>query len=273
MVHVLAMIHGRTSQTLMTEPQQSAIRQPLRRWLPALLLLAVIAAGYALGLHHYLSLAALAEHRDQLKLFVAQHLLAALLIYMAVYIAVVAASIPGAAVLSIAGGFLFSWIVSVPVTVTAATIGAVIVFQIVKTSLGAALAERAGPLARKLAQGFAENAFSLLLFLRLVPAFPFFAVNAVAGLCRVPLRTFVLATVIGIIPASVAFALVGSGLDAAIGQQMEVYRACLAAGGAQCSFSVEPSALITRELVFGFAALGLVALLPLAVKAWKARRG
>jgi hypothetical protein len=54
---------------------------------------------------------------------------------------------------------------------------------------------------------------------------------------------------------------------------MEVYRGCLAAGQGQCAFSVEPSALITRELVFGFAGLGVVALLPLAVKAWKARRG
>jgi hypothetical protein len=83
--------------------------------------------------------------------------------------------------MSIAGGFLFGWAVSAPVTVFAAVAGAAAVFQIVKTSLGAALAERAGPFLQRLSRGFAENAFSLLLFLRLTPVFPFFMVNAVAG--------------------------------------------------------------------------------------------
>ena len=113
---------------------------------------------------------------------------------------------------------------SVPITIVSAVIGSVIVFQIVKTSFGAALAEKAGPLVQRLSRGFAENAFSLLLFLRLAPVFPFCAVNAVAGLCRVPLRSFIAATIIGIIPASIAFALIGSGLDGVIDVQMASYK-------------------------------------------------
>ncbi len=267
------MLH-QTDQPLETMTDEKALpRQALRRWLPVSLLLVLFVTGYLLGFGEYLSLSALAKHREELKLFVDQHMVAAVFLFMALYIAVVALSIPGAAVLSIAGGFLFGWLISVPATVVAAVIGATIVFQAVKTSFGAALARRAGPLVQRLSRGFADNAFSLLLFLRLVPAFPFCAVNAVSGLCRVPFRTFVAATVIGIIPASIAFALVGSGLDTAIGEQMAAYQACIAANGeAGCSLAVEPRALITRELVFGFAALGVVALLPLAVKAWKARR-
>ena len=103
------------------------------------------------------------------------------------YVAVVALSIPAAAAMSLAGGFLFGWMASAPVTVLAATAGAAIVFEIVKTSFGAALAERSGPFLQRLSRGFAENAFSLLLFLRLTPVFPFWAVNAVAGLSRMPL--------------------------------------------------------------------------------------
>jgi uncharacterized membrane protein YdjX (TVP38/TMEM64 family) len=166
----------------------------IRRWLPAVALLLLIGAGYALGLHRHLSLTALAENRDALRQWVDGNLALALVTYTLLYIAVVALSIPGAAIMSIAGGFLFGWAVSAPVTVFAAVTGAAAVFQIVKTSLGAALAERAGPFLQRLSRGFAENAFSLLLFLRLTPVFPFWAVNAVAGLSRIPMRTFVIAT-------------------------------------------------------------------------------
>jgi uncharacterized membrane protein YdjX (TVP38/TMEM64 family) len=251
-------------------PESSA--QRLRRWLPAAALLLLIGAGYALGLHRHLSLAALAENREALRQWVDGHLALALAAYALLYFVVVALSIPGAAVMSIAGGFLFGWPLSAPVTVIAAVAGAAAVFQIVKTSFGAALAKRAGPFVQRLAQGFAENAFSLLLFLRLTPVFPFWAVNAVAGLCRIPLRTFLAATALGIIPASYAFALVGAGLDRVIDTQLAAHRACVAAkGAASCSFSIDASALLSPELGLGLTALGLVALIPLGVRLWKDR--
>jgi uncharacterized membrane protein YdjX (TVP38/TMEM64 family) len=155
----------------------------------------------------------------------------------------------------------------------AAVVGATIVFQVVKTSLGAALAERAGPMANRLSKGFAEDAFNYLLFLRLVPAFPFFLVNAVAGLCRVPLKTFIVATAIGIVPGSIVFALLGSGLDGVIDAQIAAHQACIATNGAaNCSFSLELNALVSRELLIAFAGLGVVALLPIAIKYWKRQR-
>jgi uncharacterized membrane protein YdjX (TVP38/TMEM64 family) len=244
----------------------------LRRWLPAAALLLLIAAGYALGLHRHLSLTALAENRDALRQWVDGNLVLALAAYGLLYFAVVALSIPGAAAMSIAGGFLFGWALSAPVTVIAAVSGAAAVFQIVKTSLGAALAERAGPFLQRLARGFAENAFSLLLFLRLTPVFPFWAVNAVAGLSGMPLRTFVIATAIGIIPASLAFALIGSGLDRTIDEQRAAHEACVAAkGAANCSFSIDVSTLLTPELWLGLTGLGIVALIPLAARLWKGR--
>lgn len=243
-----------------------------RRWLPAAALILLAAAGYGLGLHRHLSLAALAENRDWLRSWVEGHLALALASFMLAYVAVVALSIPGAAVMSIAGGFLFGWPISVPATVVSAVAGAAIVFQIVKTSLGAALAERSGPFLERLSRGFAEHAFSLLLFLRLTPVFPFWAVNAVAGLSRIPFRTFIVATAIGILPASLAFALVGSGLDRTIEAQLAAYRACVAAQGADhCRLSLEASALLSTEMVLGLSALGLVALIPVAIRLWKGR--
>ncbi len=236
-------------------------------------LLVLIAVAYFAGAHRYLSLGVIAEHREALKAFVAEHLIAAVAIYMAVYIVTVALSLPGAAILSIMGGFLFGWALSAPITVVAATAGAIIVFQIVKTSLGAVVAERAGPFAKKLSAGFAEDAFNYLLFLRLVPAFPFFAVNAVAGLCRVNLKTFIAATIIGIIPGTIAFSWLGTGLDSIIDAQVKIYHRCVAtSGAANCTYDFDIGALVTPEILIAFAALGVVALIPVALKRWKARK-
>ena len=260
---------------MMATDRHSPTSRPLhlRRWLPLVALLLLAATGYGFGLHQYLSLATLAEHRDGLRAWVAGNLALALAAYMLLYVAVVALSIPGAGVMSLAGGFLFGWALSAPATIVAAVVGAAIVFEIVKTSFGAALAEKSGPFVQKLSKGFAENAFSLLLFLRLTPVFPFWAVNAVAGLSRMPLNTFIAATALGIIPASFAFALIGSGLDGVIDDQLMAFKVCAAENGAaNCHLSLSAADLVSPELLWGLTGLGLVSLLPLLLRWWKARR-
>ncbi len=242
----------------------------LKRWAPLVILVALATMAYVFGLHEYISLASIVENRSALQTYVADHLLLSVLIFAAIYIIVVALLLPGAAILSILGGFTFGWALSAPVTVVSATIGAVIVFQIVKTSIGAALANKAGPFVSKLSGGFAKDAFSYLLFLRLVPAFPFFAVNAVAGLCRVDLRSFVLATFIGIIPGSIAFAWLGRGLDSIIAAQQAAQATCIASSSiADCPLELSVSSLLTTELLIAFALLGVVSLIPLGLKKWR----
>ena len=254
----------------MTETQNPA-SDGIRRWLPLIVLAALVLGAYALGLQKYVSLEVIATNRDFLETYVANHLLLAVLIYSAVYVGVVALSLPGAGILSIVGGFVFGWALSAPITVVAATIGAIIVFQIVKTSLGATLAEKAGPFVQRLSDGFAEDAFNYLLFLRLVPAFPFFVINAVAGVSRVPLKTFILATFVGIIPGSYAFAWLGRGLGSVIDAQSLVHNACVAEkGAANCPFELSVTSLVTPQLLLAFAALGVVSLIPVALKKWKA---
>lgn len=253
-----------------TRDRITAGTSALRRWLPLAILVALIAIAYFLGLHRYLTLNSLVENQAALEDLVRDHLLLAVAIYMAIYIAAVALSLPGAAILSIVGGFVFGWVVSVPATVLAATIGAAIVFQIVKTSLGAAVAEKAGPFVQRLSEGFSKDAFNYLLFLRLVPAFPFFVVNAVAGLCRVNFRTFITATVIGIIPGTFAFAWLGRGLGSIIEAQVAARNACVLKKGVEaCPLDLSISSLVTSELLIAFAALGMVALIPVALKKWK----
>lgn len=201
------------------------------RFLPLAAIAVAMAAAYGFGLHRYLSLQSLAENRAVLRGFTADNLALSLLIYMLIYVVAVALSIPGAVILTITGGLLFGWLVGGAVTVLAATIGAIILFLVAKSALGESLVNKAGPALTRLKDGFAEDAFNYLLFLRLVPAFPFWLVNIAPALANVKLRTFALATAIGIIPGTFAFSFVGQGLDSIIAAQSTAHDACVAEGG------------------------------------------
>jgi uncharacterized membrane protein YdjX (TVP38/TMEM64 family) len=151
-----------------------------------------------------------------------------------------------------------------------ATIGASIVFLIARSALGDLLAARAGPFLSRFREGFQEDAFSYLLFLRLVPIFPFWLVNLAPSLLGVSFGTYVATTFLGIIPGTFAYALAGNGLDSVIEAQQAQHQSCLAkmgAGGQEsCPYALDPGALLTPELIAGLVALGLVALVPVAVK-------
>lgn len=242
----------------------------LKRWAPVAVLLAVMALVYAMGWHKYLSFKTIGLNYESLKTAVADNLLVSALVYAAAYVAVVALSLPGGLIMTLAGGLLFGWQLGSALTVVAATIGATIVFLVARTSFGESLAAKAGPSLAALRDGFKENALSYLLFLRLVPAFPFFIVNLAPALLGVPLKTYVLGTLFGIIPGTIAFSIAGSGLGSVVEAQNKVYQDCLERAGAAsqsaCTYTIDTSALLTNELLAAFVALGLVSLLPVALK-------
>lgn len=247
----------------------------LRQYLPLLVIAGAMALVFAMGWHKYLSFKTIGLNYQDLKGFIGENLLLALLIYMAIYVAVVALSLPGGLVMTLSGGLLFNWYLGAPASIVAASIGATIIFLVAKTSFGESLAARAGPWMAKLQDGFKENALSYLLFLRLVPAFPFFIVNLAPALLGVPLRTYVLGTFFGIIPATTAFSVAGAGLGSVIEAQNASYAACLAKNPADpstgCPYTIDTSALVTNELIAAFALLGIVALIPVAYKKWSKR--
>jgi uncharacterized membrane protein YdjX (TVP38/TMEM64 family) len=248
----------------------------LKRLWPLIVLVAAMAFVFAMGWHHYLSIQTLAENRQALRALMGANLVLSLALFVVVYAAAVALSLPGGAVLTIAGGFLFGWLLGGTASIVAATIGALIVFLIARSALGDLLAARAGPWLSRFRQGFQEDAFSYLLFLRLVPIFPFWLVNLAPGLLGVSFPTYVATTILGIIPGTFAFALAGNGLDSVIAAQQAAYQSCLAkmgAGGQEsCSYALDPGALLTPELIAGLVALGLVALIPVAVKWYRRAR-
>ncbi|MEZ5843293.1 MAG: TVP38/TMEM64 family protein [Hyphomicrobiaceae bacterium] len=244
----------------------------VRRWLPLVALAVLMAIAFAMGWHQYLSFKTIGLNYDALKTFIAGNLPLALLIYVAAYIAVVALSLPGGLIMTLTGGLLFGWLMGAVATVIGATIGATLIFLIARTSLGEALAAKAGPWLGRLREGFQENALSYLLFLRLVPAFPFVVVNLAPALLGVKLRTYVIGTLLGIIPGTTAFSIAGAGLGSVIEAQNKLYSACVAAKGTgACTYTIDTGALVTKELLIAFAALGVVALIPVLVKKWSNR--
>jgi len=228
-----------------------------KRLIPLFVLAAGLVAFFALGLDQYLTFDALKENRAWLLEQVEQSALLAALVYMGIYIAVVAFSLPGGAVMTITGGFLFGQWLGTGYVVVAATIGATILFIAAKTALGDLLRAKAGPFLQKMEAGFREDALSYLLVLRLIPLFPFFIVNLVPAFLGVSLRVFVIATFGGIIPGSFVYATVGAGLGSIFD-----------AGG---EFSA--SGILTPEIITALVGLAVLALLPVAYKRYKAKRG
>jgi uncharacterized membrane protein YdjX (TVP38/TMEM64 family) len=245
----------------------------LKRFWPLLLLLGAFVFVLAMGWQRYLTLEELAARRGELSALIAAHPALSLLAFVALYATIIALSLPGGAVMTIAGGFLFGWLLGGLAAIVAATSGAIIVFLIARSTLGEALAGRATPWLERLRKGFQEDAFSYLLFLRLVPAFPFWLVNLAPALLGVSLTTYVLATVIGIIPGTFAYSIAGRGLDSLVEAQQAAHQSCLAKmgpnGQESCPFVLDPKALLTPELIAGLVALGVVALIPLLIKRFR----
>jgi len=229
----------------------------LERLLPILVLVAGAVAFLALDLDRYVTFEALREHRHELLRFVAANAVLAALAYMAIYAVSTALSLPGGLVLTIAGGFLFGQWLGTGLVVVAATAGAVGIFLAARHAFADLLRAKAGPFLKTMERGFRENALSYLLVLRLVPLFPFFIVNLVPAFLGVPLGTYALGTLLGIIPGTFVFATVGAGLGSIFDAGQE--------------FSA--TGILTPQIVTALVGLGVLALLPVAYKKWKARHG
>jgi len=203
---------GPTSNSLASKNQASKGRASIWRLLPLVAVGGVIVAFFALGWDQYLTFETLRENRSQLMEWTAANHLLAVLAFIAIYTVATALSLPGAIWLTISGGFLFGSLEATAWGVTGATIGATIIFLVARYSCHDLFCEKAGPSLRKMESGFKDNAFSYLMFLRLVPLFPFWLVNLAPAILGVNTRTFVIATFFGIIPGGFVYASVGNGL-------------------------------------------------------------
>lgn len=227
----------------------------LKRWLPLALLGGVIAGSFALGLDEYLNLETLRENRAALKALVETHAPLAIAGFVLLYAVVVAASLPGATVMTLAGGFLFgAWLGSV-LNVVGATAGATLLFLVARSAVGDGLRQRAGPFVTRMEEGFRRDAFNYLLFLRLVPVFPFWVVNLVPAFLGMRLAPYVIATLIGIIPGGIVYTAFGAGLG-------DLFDA-----GADANLED----VFTPTIIVALVGLGVLALVPIVVRRWRER--
>jgi uncharacterized membrane protein YdjX (TVP38/TMEM64 family) len=214
------------------------------------LFVGVVVAFFALGGHRYLTLDTIKQHRDALLQFTQAHFLAAFALGFLLYAGAVAFSLPGGLVLSLATGFVFGKWAGTLLVLFAGTLGATIVFLAARYVFADAARRRLGAVGERINAGFTENAFSYLLFLRLVPVFPFFLVNLAPAFTSIPLRTYVVATFIGIIPGTFVFVNLGETLGRIDSLQ----------------------GLVSLRTLGAFALLGVFALVPVAIRKWRSRR-
>ena len=220
------------------------------RFLPLFILVGLISAAYAFGLHEYLSLESIKERKEEFQGLIDANPLLAPIVFIALYAGCVALSLPIATLLTLLGGFLFGLVQGTLLVVTGATIGAAIIFMVAKTSLGSTLREKAGGLYTKVEGNMKDNAIGYLFFMRLVPVFPFVLVNILPALFNVSLRVFLLTTFFGILP--------GSAVYVYFGQQLGEINAL--------------SDLARPELLLAFALLGVFALIPTLYKQIKSKK-
>ena len=178
----------------------------------AIVVALAVGAFFYFDLGRFLSLTALKENRDSLLAFTDANFIAAVAIFIGTYILVAGLSLPGAVILTLAGGFVFGAGLATLFINIGATTGATLAFLTARYVLRDAVEQRFGARLGPFQEGFAKNAFSYLLTLRLIPLFPFFMVNLVSGLTRVNVGTYMLATTIGIIPGSFVYAYAGRQL-------------------------------------------------------------
>ncbi|MGD9947010.1 MAG: TVP38/TMEM64 family protein [Desulfobulbus sp.] len=205
---------------------------------------------FLLDLDRFLTLESLKEHRQVLQQTANDSPQMSALVFMAIYIIQTALSLPGATILSLGAGLLFGSILGTVYAVVAATIGATLAFIVTRYLLHDMVQRKFGPRLEGINQELGERGFNYLLFLRLVPLFPFFLINLAAGLTRLPLRTFVLATMLGIIPGGFVYVNAGAGL-AAIHTLGDV---------------------ASPQVLGSFALLGLFSLVPVAWQKWSTRK-
>src|SRR6266568_8958244 len=210
----------------------------------------LIALFFWFDLGHYLTLESLKENRERLADLYASHRVAMVAGFMATYVIQTALSLPGAAILSLSAGAVFGAAMGTVYAVIAATAGATLAFLVTRYLLHDTVQRKFGSRLEKLNRELDARGLNYLLFLRLVPIFPFFLINLGAALTRLPLRTFFIGTMIGIIPGGFVY--------------------CNA--GASLATITEPAGIASPRVLGAFALLGLFALLPVLYEKFTGRR-
>jgi uncharacterized membrane protein YdjX (TVP38/TMEM64 family) len=207
------------------------------------LLVAAVGTYTALGLGDYLTFEMVKEHRAALRFFVDGHYATSVIVFIAVYLST-ALFVPGAVVLTLAAGFLFGVVAGVVYVNIAATTGAVLAFLCSRYLIGKWIQKKFSAPLKSFNREIERHGQNYLLVLRIIPLFPFFAVNYLAGITKIPLPKFIWTTALGMLPGSVLYAYAGQRLGE-IEQVVDLFSA---------------------EFIIAFSILALLAFSPVVVR-------
>jgi pyruvate/2-oxoglutarate dehydrogenase complex dihydrolipoamide dehydrogenase (E3) component/uncharacterized membrane protein YdjX (TVP38/TMEM64 family) len=175
-------------------------------------LAAVIAAYFVFDLGQYLTLEGVKQAVGQWEAFYAQNPVAVLAGFFAIYVAVTAASLPGAALMTLAAGALFGVVTGTILVSFASTMGATLAFLSSRYVLRDSIEARFGERLKAINAGLERDGAFYLFTLRMIPAFPFFVVNLVMGLTRIRTWTYVWVSQLGMLLGTIAYVNAGTQL-------------------------------------------------------------
>lgn len=244
-------------------PNPKTKRNIFWRLLPIFILLAIIVTVFIFGVDEALDLDRISSGYAAMEANVGSHPILAAMFAFALYAAVTALSFPAAWLLSVTIGLVFGWQAGSLIVATGATVGAAALFLIARYALADFFKAKAGGFLEKMAAGFRENSANYMLFLRLVPLFPFALVNVVPAILGVRFFTFLWTTAIGIIPGVIAYTYAGEGLSSIVKERAKACEAEIA----PCGEALTAGDLVTKEILIAFFLLGLVAIIPVVLKA------
>jgi len=247
------MQHDQSDSAIITVTPKKPI---WRRLAPLAVLVAGLAIFFVLGGPQYLQSDRAQPLLRAMDGWVQDNFQLAMLAYVIFYALAVSISMPGALWFTIGSGFLFGAIFGAGVAVLGATIGATIIFLAARYAFADWVRQRFPGYVKKLQDGFSRDAFSYIVILRLIPALPFFGINIAVALLNVPVRAYVLGTLVGVIPGAYVYATVGATIK-------------------QAASSGVPSLgeLMTPELIGAMMAFAVLAVLPVIYRRMTGKSG
>ena len=175
-----------------------------------LVIVAVVAVFIGFDLHQLLTLENLQQHRDTIADWIGQNLATAVIGYALVYVLVTALSLPGAAIMTLAGGAFFGNLYGLAAVSVASTVGASLAFLIARFLLRDTLRSRYRQTVEKIDRGIEKDGAFYLATLRLVPVFPFFLINLAMGLTAMKLRTYAWVSWLAMLPGTFVYVNAGT---------------------------------------------------------------
>jgi uncharacterized membrane protein YdjX (TVP38/TMEM64 family) len=239
-----------TNHIITCKKKEPVMKQKLKIWIAPSIIIGAMLFIWLTGAANEIDFEQIKRASAWLTGYAEQKPLSATALFSLSYILAVSLSLPIASFLTLAGGFVFGLFKGTLIVVLSATLGATLIFVVAKSSAGTFLKEKASPLYRKIEKEMHEGALSYMLFMRLIPIFPFFLVNIVPALFNVKLRDYVLTTMIGIIPGTFVYVNIGKQLS-------EIER---------------PDDLLSPQVIFAFCLLAVFALIPQIYKKLKKRK-